>query len=434
MRIVPVAGWFLAAQLVLATLSFAAETDVDRLLEFLIKEKVITQEKATEFRADLAIKKQEEKQPAVVPDWVQNTKIKGDFRLREEWRKDKSKEDLTRTRIRVRLGIESKVNDKLKVGVGIATGAAGDPRSRDITLGGDGSNTPGDPKSVVLDYAYAEYRPLKWLTLTGGKFQNPLWRPHDMLWKSDITPEGLGFNLNYKVGSKLELFMNDLIFILSGSDTQGTSREPMLYAIQPGFSYNFNDKVSLKSAFTYNYFNGVLGNAQFKKSSNTNTLVNSVYAFNYNSINPSVELGFKGPFGDFPILKSIPYFGLFGDFIYNVSPGVTTSKSGFDAGVKFGAEKVAGWGDWQAKLAYSKLGRDAWLDVFTDSSRFQGRTNTKGITASVDYGLGKNTWLTAKYYNMNYLTKDYQGLFGTAAQIGGYAPEQLLQIDWNMKF
>ncbi len=69
MRIILVVGWLLAAQLASATLAFAAESDVDRLLEFLIKEKVLTQEKATEFRADLAIKKQDEKQPAAVPDW-----------------------------------------------------------------------------------------------------------------------------------------------------------------------------------------------------------------------------------------------------------------------------------------------------------------------------------------------------------------------------
>ncbi|MDP3041554.1 MAG: hypothetical protein Q8N62_02305 [Candidatus Omnitrophota bacterium] len=49
---------------------------MDSLLEFLIKEKVLTQEKATEFRADLAIKKQDEKQSATVPDWVQSIKLK----------------------------------------------------------------------------------------------------------------------------------------------------------------------------------------------------------------------------------------------------------------------------------------------------------------------------------------------------------------------
>lgn len=70
MRVFFIFGWLIASLFLTSALSWAAESDVDRLLEFLIKEKVITQEKATEFRADLAVKKQEEKQPAVVPEWV----------------------------------------------------------------------------------------------------------------------------------------------------------------------------------------------------------------------------------------------------------------------------------------------------------------------------------------------------------------------------
>jgi len=427
--------------------SYASE--VDALLQKLIDKGVLNASEAQEIRSETneqiakTDKQKEEDYKKLakdnMPDWVKNTKIKGDFRLREEWRRNKNLNDLQRTRIRARLGIESKINEKLNVGVGIATGAAGDPRSRNMTLGGKDANTPGDPGSIVLDYAYAEYHPFTWLTLSGGKFQNPLWRPHDMLWKGDITPEGLGFNLNYEVNPKLQLFMNDLVFILNGKDSQtapgagSASKFAMLYAFQPGFNYNFTNTINLKSALTYNYFNQVKGGPQFVKNSKTNTIVNGVYAFDYNSINPSAELGFKKPFADIMILKNIPYLAFFGDFIYNVSPGVTTSKSGYDAGIKFGVEKVANWKDWQAKLTYSRLGRDAWLDNFTDSDRAQGRTNTKGIEAQLDYGLGKNTWLSIDYYYMQFLTKDYQGVTGSA-QIPGYAPEQLLQLDWNMKF
>ena len=416
--------------------------EIDLLLQKLVDKGILTGAEAQQVKIETQeqVKKEiAQGQSFSLPAWVQNTKIKGDFRLREEFRRDKAKDDLIRTRIRARLGIESKVNDKLKVGIGIATGAQGDPRSRNLTLGGKDANTPGDPGTLVLDYAYAEYQPFIWLKLTAGKFQNPLWRPHDMLWKGDITPEGLGLNFSHKVGPKLELFMNDLVFILNGLDSQTslgastTSGYPMLYVFQPGFNLSVTDKINLKSAFSYNYFSQVKGNVQFKKTANTNTIVNGVYAFDYSSINPSAELGFKEPFGDLPILKLIPYIGFFGDFIYNVSPGVTTSKSGFDAGIKFGAEKVSDWGDWQAKVTYSKLGRDAWLDIFTDSDRFQGRTNTKGVELQLDYGLGKNTWLSLDYYAMAYLTKNYQGIIGSS-QIGGSAPEQLLQIDWNMKF
>ena len=434
--------------------SYSYAGEIDLLLQKLVDKGVLTPGEAQQVSTETKEQIKQEiaaGKDSSLPQWIQNTKLKGDFRLRYEWTRDKNgsalSQDRSRARIRARLGVESKINDKLTLGVGIATGKASDPRSRNITLGNDpndgstsgvNNNPPGSAKSIVLDYAYAEYRPASWATLYGGKFQNPLWRPYDsMIWKGDITPEGVGYIFSRKFQPNLELFMNGMVFFLSNTDKAG-SKWPTLSAFQPGLNYAYNEKINLKAAFTYYMFNRVKGTTEFKNSSLTNTVQSGIngseYVFNYNSINPSAELGFKEPFGALPVLSNIPYFAFFGDFIYNVSPNVTTSHSGFDAGIKFGSEQVANWGQWQACIAYSRLGRDAWMDVFTDSDRFGGKTNTKGITAKLDYGLGKNTWLTLKYYDMEYLTKDYQGITGTATQIGGYAPEQLVQVDWNMKF
>jgi len=428
--------------------SYASEVDV--LLKKLVEKGILNASEAQEIRTetnDEIAKTEKQKQEDYktlakdsMPDWVKNTKLKGDFRLRYEWTKDKvSSGDITdrsRARIRARLGVESQVNNKLTMAVGIATGKQTDPRTRNVTLGNDVavSDTPGSPKTVVLDYAYAQYKPAPWATFTGGKFQNPLWRTNDWLWKDDITPEGAAVNLNYKFMPNLELFMNDMYFIFANEDKVG-SKWPTVTAIQPGFNLGINAKTNFKAAVAYYLFSQVKGYEQFKNSSKTNTFAsNSSYLFNYNSVNPSAELGFKEPFGDIPVLNGMSYFGLFGDFIYNVSSNVTTSKSGFDAGFKFGNEQVSDWGQWQTKILYARLGRDAWLDALTDVDRYGGKTNTKGIIAKLDYGLGKNTWLTFKYYHTTYLTKDYQGVSGTSTQIGGYAPEQLLQVDWNMKF
>ena len=448
----------IAALCIGISLSYAGEIDI--LLQKLVEKGVLTAGEAQQIgtetkeqvKADIA-----EGKFSSLPAWVQNTKIKGDFRLRYEWLRDKYAtngssnnsldKDKSRARIRVRMGVDSKVNDKLKVGVGIATGST-DPRSRNVTLGlnNTATDSPADPKGICLDYAFAEYKPFQWATLYGGKFQNPLWKPYDMIWKGDITPEGLASNFSYDLNPKLNLFMNDMIFVLSNADYKAAANNGtkwgMLYALQPGFKFNFTENNSLKAAFAYYLINNVQGQAPYVKSSLTNTLENMggtyTNAFNYNSINPSVELGFKEPFGKLSILSNIPYLAFFGDYIRNVSSGVTTSKSGFDAGIKFGSESVSDAGQWQFKTALSRLGRDAWLDIFTDADRYYGRTNTEGITTSFDYGLGKNTWLTVKYYNMKYLTKDYQGIYTSTSlpgtQLAGYAPEQLIQVDWNMKF
>lgn len=425
MRIILVVGWLLAAQLASATLAFAVESDVDRLLEFLIKEKVLTQEKATEFRADLAIKKQDEKQPAAVPDWVQSIKLKGDVRTRYEWDQNKGQDDYNRARIMARLGLEGKINNKVKLGIGIATGSSSDPRTSYVTLGSNvgqtsTTNTPDSAKNVVLNYAYGEYTPFKELRLIGGKFPDTIWRPTDAFWDTDINPEGVGINFDYKLNSKVGLFWNELFNVLR-NDAR-TDKQVFMSVTQPGVNIAINDNINLKSALAVNVFTNIKGATKFSTSASTNSVTSgSQYKYNYNSFQPSAELSIKEPFGGL-----VPYAALFGDYVYNFSlPSSATGKGGYDFGLKFGDAKVEDWKKWQTKIIYSKLGRDAWLDIFPDSSRYSGKTNDQAIEAQFDFGLGKNTSLTLDYYYGRSLTK---------TSGGDRASAQVLQLDWNIKF
>lgn len=426
MRVFLISGWLIASLFFTAALSWAAETDVDRLLSLLVEKKVLTPDDATAFRADLAVKKQEEKQPASVPDWVQNIKLKGDVRTRYEWDKNKGLQDNSRARIRARIGVEGKINNKLKAGIGIATGKSSDPRSRDITLGNSSStNTPGSGKDIILDYAYGQYAPFRWLTLIAGKFQNILWQPFDVLWDNDLTPEGFGANLNYRLNPKTELFFNNLFFVLKNDSR--TDKQPFLEALQPGLNLAVNDQIGLKSALTYYLFRSVKAAQKFSDSksgsspyaASGNTLIGGRYKYNYNAIQPSVEFSFKKPFNGL-----FPYASIFGDYIYNLS-GISTGAGGFDIGVKLGAQKVSDWKQWQAKLVYSKIGRDSWLDILTDNNRYGGDTNSKSFEAILEFGLGKNTSLVLDYYNSQSLTRNGGG---------SYNPEQELQVDWNLRF
>jgi hypothetical protein len=277
-----------------------------------------------------------------------------------------------------------------------------------------------------LDYAYAEYAPFKWMTLIGGKYQNPLWRPHDAFWKGDITPEGATVVFTYNPGPSVNLFMNDMLFVLT-NDSRG-AKQPIMIAAQPGFDWAINDRLNLKSAFTYYYFNHVKGAAQFSYSSGTNTIKNGVYQFNYDAINPSIELGIKNPLREWCPNFSLPYAGLFGDYVYNVSSseeGEDPARGAWDIGLKFGSEKITDWGEWQGKLSYSKFGRDAWMDIFTDNNRYGGKTNSQVAEVIFEYGLGKNTSLVLDYYYGQSLTK---------SSTLKYSPGHVLQVDWNLKF
>lgn len=191
---------------------------------------------------------------------------------------------------------------------------------------------------------------------------------------------------------------------------------------QPGVNIKINDNINLKSALAVNVFTNIKGAARFSTSASTNS-VNTLtqYKYNYNSFQPSAELSIKEPLGGL-----VPYAALFGDYVYNFSlPSSATGKGGYDFGLKFGDAKVEDWKKWQTKIIYSKLGRDAWLDIFPDSSRYSGKTNDQAIEAQFDFGLGKNTSLTLDYYYARSLTK---------TSGGDRAAAQVLQLDWNIKF
>ncbi len=97
---------------------------------------------------------------------MQNTKLKGDLRLRYQYKHEKATNDYAKDthlgRLRARLGLESKVNDKIIAGIGIATNSGGDPRSTNISFG-DKNGGFSSKMEVRLDYAYAKYMPLSWL-------------------------------------------------------------------------------------------------------------------------------------------------------------------------------------------------------------------------------------------------------------------------------
>jgi len=155
---------FMALSLAGVRPSFAGE--IDLLLQKLVDKSVLTAGEAQQIGTET--KEQVKREIAQgkyssLPAWVQNTKLKGDMRLRYQYKhvKDKVKDDTHVGRLRLRLGLESKVNDKIIVGIGMATNSGGDPRSTNITFG-DKNGGYSTKMEVRLDYAYAKYMALPW--------------------------------------------------------------------------------------------------------------------------------------------------------------------------------------------------------------------------------------------------------------------------------
>lgn len=397
--------------------------EIDILVGKLVEKGVLTASDAQivmdETKAEVA-KQNAKGENSALPSWVQAIKMKGDFRLRYQYNHtNKSLDDRHRARIRFRWGLEGKVNDKLRVGAGLATGLSDGStdasRSTNATLENGFSRKP-----IALDYAYAEYSPWSWIDIAGGKFKNPLWMPTDLVWDGDINPEGGSVTLKKSLNDKLDVFMNTGIFVLDESGSSGQNDDPMMYVVQPGVKFKASEKVSIKGALSYNASSNVKGRA-LNGTSSSNTTSGGVLVNEYAVISPAFELLIADPFEgiDLPILKGVANLSFFAEYVNNTRP--SDENNGFALGFKLGAKKVAKFGDWQFKYIYAMLEKDAILDILPDSDRYSGKTGIRSHEGILTFGLSKNTFLGLDIYR-------------SWAINNSKAAETLVQVDWNMKF
>lgn len=367
--------------------SSAAKIDI--LLEKLVAKGVLTSREAQDIRAETEKELQKEIAEGKfsnIPAWVENLQFSGDLRLRHQW-EDKSDDSLSgrhRMRARLRLGLQTKLAEEFNVYAGLISGSS-DPRSGNQTLQDSFSTKP-----INLDYAYLAYAPFSELTLYGGKIkQSPLfWKTNDFLWSNDINPEGVALGLTHALDFA-KLFMNTGFFILEESGSK--SNEPYVAYFQPGMDWKISDAVGLKGAVAYYLINTQGWNMDH--SSDTNTKIGANHRYNYNAVNPALQLNFKEPFGGL-----VPYLALFGEYAYAVNP--SSDNQAWSLGFKFGDSRVRQRGQWQLSYLYRWLERDAWLDCFPDGSAYGGGTNIQGHKVGLSYGLAKNVSLGLNYYNL----------------------------------
>jgi Putative porin len=101
--------------------------------------------------------------------------------------------DRNRARVRVRFGIDGKLNEDFIGGIAIATGSLGDPTTTNETF-----TNFFDRKTIGLDRGYITYNPVahKWLSLTAGKFPYQ-WQRTQVTGDPDINPEGFDEKLSF---------------------------------------------------------------------------------------------------------------------------------------------------------------------------------------------------------------------------------------------
>ncbi|MFO3722386.1 putative porin [Pseudomonas sp. HLMP] len=368
-------------------LSAPASAAVDaKLLEMLRANGSINEAQYNELQADLAQETKEKADQKAQADrlssfeqkvaWAAKTQIKGDVRLRYEDvnvdNPNSRSNNQDRERVRARVGFYSEINPQVDAGVRVATGSSSDARSTNQSL-----DNYFDKKSLWVDLAYLDWHPtaLPGLHLIGGKMNQPWVSMGDIIWDSDINPEGIAVTYKTDLGGA-ELFASAGHYNLKDNvDGDGVQfkHDAQLYHGQLGTHFGLADTVKVTvGGSIYGYDNDKSSTA-LQNFGNTTNEFNLVEGFG--------QLDFTG--------FAIP-LSAYGQFVKN-----TDSTDGADKAWLAGLKTKVG--SWSLDYNYRDVQRNAVVSLFTDSDFGAGFTGSRGHKFKVGYEIDKNFSLGAAY-------------------------------------
>ena len=318
--------------------------------------------------------------------WAAKTQFKGDVRFRQETVHNdgvSNNKDQDRQRIRARLGAYTEINPQVDTGIRIATGNNDDARSTNQSL-----DNYFDKKQIWLDQGYVDYHPdaIKNLHIVGGKMPQQWVSMGDVIWDSDISPEGLSLSYKYPLSGSTELFGSAGHYTLKDNvDGDGVQfkHDLRLYAGQLGARFGITDNLKLTlGGSVYGYDND-------DDITPGGTTIPAALAVNGNSPNEQFKL-FEG-FGQLDIGGLPMPLSLYGQYVNN-DDASNDQDTAWLAGVK---TKVYGFA---IDYNYRDVQRNAVVGAFTDSDFANGFTGSRGSKLKVSYELDKNFTLGATYY------------------------------------
>jgi hypothetical protein len=381
-----------------------------------------------------------------LPDWIDRMQWEGDIRLRYEFdsfpkgnapaayqqanefrnaQMADTEENRNRFRVRARLGTKLKINDWLDGGIRMTTGSATDPLSPNQTL-----DTTNSKFSFGLDRVFLRAEPLPWLSVSGGRIENP-WFYTDMVWDPDLAFDGFSTSFKPKLTENLSAFGTLGAFSLNEQESApftNNAKDKWLFGAQAGLQWKSENASVAKFGVALYDFSNVEGQPnQLGSSAFSNTVLsyrkkgNNTFSIDsanggYCGLNNGL-CGLASEFRELNLTGQIDlasfnpvHVVLTGDYVRNIGfnqseilarTGNTYEKEnvGYQVSLNVGMPKVEKRHDWQVFGAYKRIEADAVLDAVTDSDFHLGGTNTKGWILGGSYGLDKNTWLTARWFS-----------------------------------
>lgn len=321
--------------------------------------------------------------------WAAKTQFKGDVRFRQENVHNdgvSNNKDQDRQRIRARLGAYTEINPQVDTGIRIATGNNDDARSTNQSL-----DNYFDKKQIWLDQGYIDYHPdaIKNLHLVGGKMPQQWVSMGDIIWDSDISPEGLAVTYKYPLSGSTELFGSAGHYTLKDNvDGEGVQfkHDLRLYAGQLGARFAITDSMKMTlGGSLYAYDN------DDSSACPTSGTVTTPCALAVNGNSPGEQFKLYEGFGQLDFSNLPVPLSIYGQYVNNTDAS-NDQDTGWLAGVK---SKFYGF---NVDYNYRDVQRNAVVGAFTDSDFANGFTGSRGSKLKVSYELDKNFTLGATYY------------------------------------
>ena len=360
-----------------AAVTNAQTGDNSRLLEMLVKKGVITGEEAAMLAEDANADVKKSNSP------VNSLTLKGDLRLRYDHIGSPSSGAAAndRWRYRFRIGGTADMSNGMKAGFRLATGGAG--ATDDIGSTNQTFENGFSRDQIHLDQAWAQME-LNEITFIGGKLQNwekTGWSVSKALFDGDITPEGFEAHYSTDAGSTTLGFHGGAYFI-NGENAAGEDISNMFMGqITASRSLNTNTKLNFGLGM-YTVDDGGLGSAGKAARKGNSSGVG------YSPVFLDGALGFQ----------TGPGIKVYGTWVNNQESSAT-KDTGYIGGIKLGNAKKAG--QWEAKIEYRSLEKDAVWDDLADSDfgafgvggtldEFKSGTNVEGTVIQGKYMLYDN--------------------------------------------
>ncbi|MCU1287161.1 MAG: hypothetical protein JWO13_3511 [Acidobacteriales bacterium] len=199
-----------------------------------------------------ALSTQEDQKRLVAAEGILNRfRPSGDVRIRGEGFLQNGTPDRYRARIRLRFGIDGKINEDFTGGIYIASGALTDPVSTNETL-----TSFFERKTVGFDRGWITYNPQahKWLSLTGGKFAYT-WQRTTLTFDPDLNPEGFTEKLSFDVKNPIVKNVSAQAMQLFFNESSG-GKDSNAVGVQFASKLQLGSRWTMTPSFTVMNWNG----------------------------------------------------------------------------------------------------------------------------------------------------------------------------------